>query len=292
MKKMMNERSALIMILLASLLLMGQEGCQQAGIGAGKVSTQAASYGLDFSLIPGVEMLSEGSKISLGDTFRIGMHIENYDKSAKSGELCIKDDIEDVYGGVKDSCVLFNVREAEYDNGKIVKSGQKDVYFPSKGEYSYHDFPITQQVNLFVTAKYTQHSVVQGSVRVPEPMTEAVSLTQLPEVISVSVEKTVSSREDGYKANMAVTFTKKLSNAEIFTPDFKRKGLIFNPQLSNYMVDCGLQQNTVDIENTRLIKCFAFLPKEQLTYPLLLNMDYGVSLKKEFTFMIQKGVAA
>ena len=131
----------LLALILASLLLTGQTGCPQSGVGTTTTGTQspstsASQYGLDFSLIPGIGMLSDGSKITLGETFNVGVHLENYDSKPRSGRMCVKDDIDDAYGGVETSCnmIPFSVREAQLDGtGKVVKAGSTDLQFPASG---------------------------------------------------------------------------------------------------------------------------------------------------------------
>ncbi|MBU2523245.1 MAG: hypothetical protein KKE23_03070 [Nanoarchaeota archaeon] len=298
----------LLTIILASLLLTGQTGCpQQAGIGTTTSSdqqyqsTSASSYGLDYSLIKGVGMLSEGSKVTLGETFNVGLHIENYDSKPRSGRACIRDDMDDAYGGVETACnmVLFNVREAQFDEkGNVVKAGSFDLQFPASGYYSYiKEFPLAQSTaKLFINSEYVQSSSVQTSVSVPQPTSGSLSITQDPSPVKISIEKTILSEENNYKVNLGINFNNQLSNSEIWTPDFKKKGITFNIQMGNYPIECKSQGvligDYIEMENKKFITCSALVPKEQITHPLLVNINYGVKLNKEFSFTIQKEATA
>jgi len=301
---------ALFIIAFASFLLMGQAGCatiptttsptvttipgsSQTTTGT-TPATAASSQGLDFSLKQGVEFLSSGSKLNMGDLFRVGVHIENYGKSSKSGQVCIMDDIDPAYGGTSFTCNRFYVKEAQYDsNDKVSQPGTADVYFPTSQEYSFHDFPLAQQTaKMTVTLDYVQHSVISGSLKAPEPVTENLNLQQDPAALSVSVSKSIAAREGGYQAALDINFANKASNAEIWTTDFTKKAIAFSMQVGTYAVDCGSQSNIFDIGGTNLIKCHSLLPLEQLTHPVIITLDYGVRLKKDFSFTLQgKGVA-
>lgn len=295
---------ALFIILLASLLLTGAESCPQSGTSGTEVtnpfqqyqSTSASRYGLDFSLINGVNLLSSGSKIVPGQTFNVGVHLENYDSAPKSGRICIKDDIDDSYGGIETSCnpIPFNVREATFDDkGNVAKAGSSDIIFPASGYYSYEKFPVTQSAKLFVNSEYIQSSAIQSSVSVPTPISETLSLTQSPAPVIVKVEKSVIPEGEYYRVNLKVTLNNQLSNSEIWTSDFKKKGLSFNIQMGSYPLECTSQNskiegNYIEMENNKFITCSTLVPKEQITHPLLMDLQYGVKINKEFSFTIQK----
>ncbi len=312
MKKRIN--IFLFAIAIASLFLMGQTGCstvqtQQGTTGTTQTtqyqSTSASSYGLDFSLIPGVGFLSEGSKITLGESFNVGAHIENFDSAQKSGTICVKDDVDDAYGGVESPCtaVPFYVGGAQTDvNGKVTKASSTDIIFPSSGYYSYHEFPFISQssqgAKLFVELQYPESTTSQASIAVPQPQTETVSFQQPAAPVTLGIEKTVTSEENNYRVNMKITFTDQMSNTEIWTPDFKKKGLQMQAQLSSYPLDCSsggtaLQGNYVDMQGgTKFITCSALVPKEQITHVLLIKLDYGVKLDRTVSFTIQKEAIA
>lgn len=300
----------LLAIILASLLLTGQTGCPQAGTGVGTTtttdqqyqSTSAAQYGLDFSLIRGVGMLSEGSKITLGETFNVGVHMENYDSKSRSGSMCVRDDIGDEYGGIETTCnmVPFSIREAQIDaTGKVEKPGSIDLQFPVSGYYSYSkDFPLAQTTaKLLINSEYVQSSSIQTSVSVPQPASGSLSITQEPSPVRITIDNSIVSEGGNYKVNLGINLNNQLANSEIWTPDFKKKGLAFTIQMGNYPLECKSQGTAIagdyiEMENKKFITCSALVPREQITHPLLVNLNYGVKLNREFSFTLQKEALA
>ena len=266
-------------------VVMGVESCPMPGTGGGG---QAAKSGLDFSLVSGVGYFTQGMQLDQGDTFKVVLKIENYDNTPKSGTVCIKDDKEDVYGGVSEDCSQFYVREADYSQDKFVKSSFTEVYFPSGGEYTYHDIPIAQQSKMFITLSYVQHSIAQGSLNVPDPAAEKISFLQTAAPVSVSADKTVSKQENQYKATLGITLSKQAdSNLKLLTEDLKQENSIkFAVSMSKYTFDCT--QGIINMESTKFIKCSTLLPLEQISYPLLIYLDYGVKITKSFDFTIKK----
>lgn len=222
--------------------------------------------------------------------------MENYDSNPKSVDLCIKDNIDNAaYGGILDSCrnAIF-VKAATYESGKLVTPGSTEVIFPDSqkdgGLYSYNkEYQITQQAKLTLKARYVQTSTSQGTLAVPgSTAKESVALNQKPEVVGVEVQKSMSLAGSGYQADLEATLTNKAyPNAKIFTADFKNPGLIFKMAASNHPADCSPSTDLITLDNTRLINCRVVLPKEEATYPLLVNMVYGVETSKDFSFTIK-----
>ncbi len=282
-----------LLIITIFFLLSGIESCPQQGLQQTK--TQASKYGLDFDLVKGIGMLSEGSRIALGDDFNIRINIENYDKNPKSGKICIRDDIDSSYGGVDKECQDFYVGSARYEDGNFVKSGVAIVNFPRSGYYNYKNLPIDQNAILYVTTKYNQDLVISSSpegVQIPGSVNEEeISLNEKPAIIKLSVKKTVAESGLNYKAVFGITLKKILQNAKLYSPDFKREGLTVKAVLGNYPLDCNLEGDFLEFkeeDNTRLIKCSVLLPKEELRYPLMINLIYGAEISKEFKYFIKK----
>lgn len=303
----------LFTIILASLLLMGQTGCASiptqtstqttTQIGQTAQTTSSSTQGLDFSLLPGVGFLSNGATVNQGDSFQVVVHIENSDPIPKSGTVCLRDDIDDSYGGIGSSgdgeCHTFSLNAADStmdQTGKvtITASKKQDVYFPSDSDfYSYHGFPVTQQANLYATLRYVQISNIstdKNGLRVPVPQTETLSLIQNPAPVSVSIDKSVSSKPDNYNVDLRVTVKNQIANSEIWTPDFKTRGLLFQAKIDNSDLACETQANIITMEsNQKQFKCSALVSKEQLTHVLTASLGYGVKLTKSFSYTIQKG---
>ena len=281
----MKKRLIQVILVCALLfLVIGVESCPISGTGG----QQQSKSGLDFSLIQGIGYFASGLEFEQGETFKVAVKIDNYDNIEKQGTICVKDDKESVYGGASEDCKQFYVKAAEYNQNTFVKSASTEIYFPSEGEYSYHDIPIAQNAKLFVALSYVQHSLISGTVNVPDPVTEKLNLVQTSAPISASADKTVSKQEDQYKVNLGITLTKVSDpNLKIYTEDMRseNKAKFSAKLLPSYNLDC--QQGIIDFESTKLIKCSTLLSLEQVGYPFLINLDYGVIISKTFDFNIK-----
>lgn len=293
---LMSFNVILIFLVLAVFLVSGQQGCSQSGTTPGKTTTtSAARYGLDFNFVEGIDYLSQGDKIKAGDLIFVKLLLENNGEIPKSGQVCIRDNLEDVYGGISKSCKSFRVNGAVYEAEKLIKIGKTEVLF---GEYKYEDFPITQDVTVFVNTKYAEQLITDSVVSVPEPQTERLKVTDKPSPISISIEKRVALKTGGYGVDLSITISKKDREIKITTPDYRREGLIFDPQLSSVSLICGYDDKSIkfvefkDGESKSLIKCEALLPsQESVNYPLLLSIHYGAEREKKFTFTLEKEVS-
>ena len=293
MDRLKKEVLAFSVLAFVLLIVSGAEQCSQTGISGisgigGK--TEAAKFGVDFALEQGIDKLSEGKTINQGDTFFVDIALENYDSQAKTGEICIRDDIDSAYGGIPNICKQFNLPAATYFNGVIQSPATLNLAFPESNDYfSYAGLPADINAKLYASLSYIQHSSVSGAISAPSPETESsITLQQPLSPLQLSLEKTISSRTDNVKANLKITFSKQ-EGYNITTTDFRREGLIFTPTLGNYNLDCtGLTQGFVDLKSTNFISCSAFLPREQITHPILMNLDYGVKVNREIGFTIKK----
>ena len=297
------KKEALIVIALLSLLIVGASGCELPGSGG----TTASKTGLDFSLVSGFDKISSGKVTNLGDALIVHIKIENYDKKERAGEICIRDDLDDSYGGVTSQCSPFVVGEAEVTSAgggffgatEQVQPGTTDILFPAGGEFVYTGLPITQRANIYITASYEQESRIEApnGIAVPSPETETVQLSQEPAPISASVEKSISRQQDAYKVNLGITLTKQ-QTVEVFSPGFGKKGFLsFKAEMRPRTLTCEpagsydqqlFAQGLLEMESTKFINCFSLVDvTEQTTWPLTLDVNYGVKLEKNFPFTIQ-----
>ncbi|MEM4153134.1 MAG: hypothetical protein QXK80_03420 [Candidatus Pacearchaeota archaeon] len=311
MKKFNIKITNVIVVLLIFIVLIfvsGQEGCEMPG---SSEKTQAKKTGVDFNLITGVDYLSSGKIIEQGESFYVGIHIENYDSKAKSGEVCIYDDISDEYGGINSQgeCKPFIINAAtiikKETSGmmgkKIVEEvtpGKVDVYFPEEGIYKYYGLPSQKapwQRTLFVSVRYRESSQITGSIKVPNPSYEQIALIQEPTPLSISVTKSIHKQQDSYKVNLDILLSKR-AQSKIYSPDFKQENVTaFYLRLEPQQVQCFLAggepiRNTIFIENERLIKCssLVYMAGElQQTLPLIIALDYGVAIEKSYGFGIK-----
>lgn len=299
----------IFLILIFLIFVSGQQGCEMQG----KSSTQAKKTGLDFNLISGVDYIGASKTIQQGESFYVGVHIENYDKAPRSGEVCISDSVSDSFGGIfsqgKGECKSFSIKAAD-----VVKKESKsimgnkiseevvpatvDIYFPEEGFYSYQGLPASQQPwpqTLYVSLYYRQFSQITGTINVPNPSYEQINLIQEPAPIIVSVTKSMHRMQDSYKTDLEIIL-KKQPQVKVFSPDFTKENVVyFSAKLEPQQLLCvsAIGQpitSYVEIENERLIKCssIVYLAGEvQQSYPLVISLDYGVALQKQYPFGIK-----
>ena len=273
-----------------------QSGCQ---------SSQASQTGLDFILISRQGFLNSGSLIHQDDSFYAGVKIENYDLKEHSGMVCVKDDVDDGFGGISSSglgeCQPFVVRAAEKTEAKkgmfgssaSLNPGTLEVFYPKDSEYSYRGMPEMlnpYSANIIVSLQYSEVSQSTGTVTLPG--TEQPIMAQEPSQISVSAAKTIYPRSQGYLLDLDINFLKQ-PNARIFLPDFSKENFTqFNVNLVPLNVDCSIQGKPVsgvlDLGETgRTIKCSTFVTgKNDQSFPLVVSLNFGVILEKKFGFNI------
>lgn len=300
--------SVVFLIVIVLLIVSGQQGCDLGGGG-----TQAKLTGIDFNLISGVDYLSAGKLLQQGESFYVGVKIENYDKVHRSGELCISDNVADTYGGVssqgKGECKQFSVKAADIikkesrsiTGSKIVEQvvpGVVEVYFPEEGIFSYHDLPVSQQPwpqMFYASLRYRETSQATATVVVPTPAYEQLNLVQEPAPIFMTATKSIHKMQDAYKVDLEIAL-KKQQQARIFSSDFNKENVTyFFVQLAPQALQCVLPNGqpvtgAVEMGNEKLIKCssLVYLTGEvQQSYPLIISLDYGVAIEKQYPFGIK-----
>ena len=255
-------------------------------------------------------MLSSGKILNQGDVFYVGVHIENYDSKSKTGRVCIRDSIDDYYGGIisqgNGECAVFNVKAAEIikketsnflTNGYVeeVKPGVAEVYFPTNSMYSYKNLPSLLKPHegiIQVSLNYRQTSQITATITVPDE--HQPILVQEPSPIYVSAVKSIHRMQDAYTLNLELLL-KKQTASRIFSPDFLEENKIyFRTELAPKRMSCSVNGESVAdnviFENERLIKCSSIinLAGEALqSYPLIITLDYGVALEKQYPFGIE-----
>jgi len=287
---MIKIKEAIISVFLISILLIlsGVEQCPTSGTGG---NTQASKYGVDFNLQQGFGKLYDGATIPLESTFVVDILLENYDSSAKTGQICIADDISDAFEGISGKCKPFSIGPADYFKGAIQTPASVRIIFPDANEYKYSGIPIDTDATLYATISYIQHSVISGSVKTPVPETEpSLTLSQIASPVTVTAEKSVLGSGNDVKVNLNFGFTKQENyNTTITSTDFKKGAIAFSAVLGTINLDCpDAKSGIFEFKNTKFISCSALLPREQTTNPMLLTLDYGVKLSKEFAFKIKK----
>lgn len=310
-KRNKKERFFVLVTVIATCLVLfvvsGQQGCEMPGFPG--FGPRAEKMGIDFSLISGVGYLSAGKTLNLDETFFVGIKIENYDKKAKSGIICIRDTVTDTFGGISSEgngeCKTFNVKAAEIVTEEAkgffgrtteqVKPGKTEIYFPEMGEYSYRDMPSMlkpYQADLIVSVRYPETTMASGTIAVPDAQQPII--TQDPAPIAISVAKSVHKVQEAYKISLDIRLRKQ-QEAKIFSNDFSRENVTyFNAELAPHTIECKTPDGKpalglIDFEAERLIKCssLVYLVGKEESYPLIITLNYGVELEKSYSFNIK-----
>jgi hypothetical protein len=286
------------MLLLTSLVFIsGQQGCE---------SNTAQKTGIDFSLINRQDTLQAGKTLQLGETFYVGVRVENYDKIDRNVEVCIQDTVLDYYNGITDSesCQQQYIPAAEtikqeasnsFSQGKEeLIPGTKEVFFPQQGQFSYKGLSKQNQLfrsDLIVTLRYPETTRATAAVYVPN--IEQPALVQDPSQIMAYMQKSIYPQGDAYNVNLDLTFVKN-PYSEIFLQDFVTGNkTYFDVKMASQSLECrttnGLPVgNTLEIKNTKTIRCSktVYQGAQRQDYDFVLTMIYGVVLQKEYSFSI------
>lgn len=299
----MKNIALILIVLFAFMLVSGQTGCEMTP------PSTASKTGVDFNLVSGVGKLSSGKTLSQGDTFSLQVHIENYDKEARNGEICIRDDIDKESGGIETQCMPFFVKAAEvieekksslFGAAEKIQPSTAEIFFPTSGEYSYNNMHYTQKANAYVTLKYSQTSVITAleGIKVPVPETEMIKLTQEAAPVKVTVEKSIAKIGNTYKINLEIQLSKQ-ALATLYSQDFKEENYISFRVVQPQSMTCEPSgtydkakfmqgQGLVELKNTKFIKCSSMVDiTEQQQYSFEINLNYGVKIEKEIPFTIE-----
>ncbi len=273
-------KAIIFLIIAASILLLGQEGCPQTG------GTQTKS-GMEFSLQTGPGFLSSGLVIEQGQGFYVGVGIKNYDAEKRTGTFCIRDNIADTYAGIDEDCEDFTIPAAEiYEDS--VEAGEKTIFFPKNGEYYYDNLPIGQRGILYADFFYRQIQKATGQVEIPEG---TIILNNMAAPISVSASASSYQIRDTGEQKISLDITLKRNAKEILLPDFSQKNkIIFSASLGALDLDCD-EKGVMEFKNEKLIRCSALTSlgrEQQISYPLIINLDYGVEDLKQYSFTIKE----
>ncbi|MEM1535835.1 MAG: hypothetical protein QXQ82_01445 [Candidatus Pacearchaeota archaeon] len=291
------EKFFIICLLIFMLFFVSaQQGCE---------STQASKQGLGFTLISKPGFLTSGSRLHQEDSFYVGIKIENYDTKERLGTLCIKDDVDEAFGGIQSQgfgeCQYFVVRAAEkkqetkksfFGQAKEdIKPGVTEVYFPQEQEYKYYGMPVMLQpfsVNLYVSLHYNEMTQATATITTGQ---EQPNVAQEPALVKVSVLKSLHPRSEGYKIDLTINLVKQ-GEGKIFLPDFsKENSTQFSVQLYNIPLDCFVAgkpvYGVVELQDTKTIKCSGTIySRQEQSFPLIVTLNYGVIIDKKFPFSI------
>ncbi|MCS7134563.1 MAG: hypothetical protein NZ889_01755 [Candidatus Pacearchaeota archaeon] len=273
----------------------GQKGCE---------TTQATKRGIDFTIISRPSFLTPGSTIHQGDTFYVGVKIENYDTEERTGKICIRDDVEDTFGGISShghgECDLFVVRAAEKKQQEKNIFGQKreeilpgalEVYFPKEREYAYYNLPPLIRpfsASFYVSLQYNEFVEATATLTTGQ---EQPNVAQEPSLVKVFITKTLHPRSEGYKIDLTIELSKQ-GTGQIFSPDFSRQNITqFYIRLYNVPLQCFVAgkpvYHEIELQEKKTIKCTGMIyGKQEQSFPLVINLNYGVIIEKKFGFNI------
>ncbi|UCD21106.1 MAG: hypothetical protein JSW08_00980 [archaeon] len=294
-----------ILIIIALLALFVFSSAQEAGCG----TSDASRTGIDFVLISRPNFLNMGSLLQQGDIFYVGVKIENYDLEERTGTICIRDDIDDSFAGIRSSgfgeCQPFVVRagEREESSGGFlgltgssggISPGTVEIFFPQQTEYFYNGMPEMARpytANLFVSLQYNE--MTQATATVTSPGTEQPVMGQDPAAVRVSATKTIHPRTDGYKLDLDIDLIKQ-TVGQIFLPDFSRGNFTqFHISLIPLTLQCTvsgdpIEGGVIELEDIRKVKCSTTIfNRQEQSFPLVVSLAYGVQLEKKFGFNIK-----
>jgi hypothetical protein len=307
-KKVMNIFSIFLLFVML-IFISGQEGCG---------APQQSQGGINFVPISGVSMLVPGDVLEKNEAFVVGVHVENYNPRDIEGTVCVRDDQPSAFGGIVDSgdgdCQSFFTRASELgtvqspqsqttqtqpqpfgssSQGNVIP-GTADLYFPETGEYMYQGLPelnAPSPATLFIAMKYREESEITGTVTSPDENQPV--MTQAVQPINVMVRKSIFRRGESYQINLEISLTKQ-QDVEIYSPGFSEKDkLYFFAELRPLGLQCTDVNNNpisglLEFRNEKIIKCSALTPsRTQQSYPLVINLDYGVSLERQYSFGIK-----
>ncbi len=297
---LMSFNVILLLLVLAVFLVSGQAGCASLQKGssfnqddAPTTRTGASSKGLDFAVVKGSGYLSAGREIKEGQVFAVNILIENYEKTARNGDICIDDDIEDSYGGIpRGRCQSFRVNPATYEGDVMQQPSKTNVFFDE--QFNYKNLDSSQTITMFVTMDSFITEKVSTQMPVPEVKQSTLSISN-PSQLNIKFERDVIEKVEGYEADMDFTFSKKDRNTKITTADKKHEGIVFNPTLEGNQINCNYDDPSIKLlkfdQSTSIINvdCSSILPvKAQTSYQMLLDLQYNVEVKKEIQFKFEK----
>ena len=271
---------SVVSLFILLFIISGQTQC--AGLGGG--GSTASKSGLDFYLDNNPDFLYDGKAIYQGETFNVGVIIENYDTISRSGKICIKDDISDSFLGISSNgdgdCQSFSVKAAEESeqksqnlfggSAKQITPGQTEIYFPSTSQYKYLGLPNVNyyQGRLFVSLMYRQ--VSRATATLVLPGTSQPVLEQEAAPLKLSMSQSTHKVENNYQTDLLITLVKQ-SGAKIFSPDFLKENVTyFSAEVTPQQLYCYKKNgeqitNSLELGSENIIKCSFLISSTQRT---------------------------
>jgi hypothetical protein len=302
------KNKVLIFILLAIFLT----SCTQLGGFFGQGGGNVGGKGVVLKFI---DAPSNGEVFGENLPFNIVIQLENYvTTSPLIGELCLRDDLGDNYGGITtEECKQLNIPQAAETTNQITPSIDQFQF----GPYTYKNLLKELSLGTKITAdvKYEVDAVAAGTTCIKRSSAESQSIPSncgqsqsiqlkqpdLPLKVTKLTTKASSLSATESLVSMEITLSKStqgrlLSKENLLDRNVQAiASIIFSVELNGQQVKCTNANDKLDFrqnENEKLIKCTARIPLEQdyIQAPITIKMGYGfiqsvdgptIQLKKE-----------
>ena len=299
----MKTHHALMIALLLALLAFGQAGCSVHAFGGGSGSSKANVIGLDYSFFPD----APPSKIEPEAEFQVITKIENYGTIPTTGEICVEDTADDIYGGIGKSCEIFSIAPASEDKGKIVPRSEI-VTLPSEGSsFSYRGLE-SQPTTISTSLLYQYSTDFSQVICVKDPLKETTSSCKTSESISSkvkapltisSIEKNVFRISEGQVRLSVKINLKKQVNGKLLLPgaisgfneEAANKVFVNDVSFGPYTLECDTDGSTFEVLTERILRCTGVINVDGvIAHPLRIKLDYTVEAVKTHTLTIESMV--
>lgn len=281
----------------------------------GKQTTVGGS-GVILSVEEGPE---NNEEIIEGFPFSIAIKIANYVpvEPGLIGELCLRDDKTETYGGVdEDDCREINLQPATSIEKRVTPS--EDVYRFSIQPY--HDLAeknLKETVQVFADLDYNVQSLTSATTCIKRPAAQSQSIpadcgkkqdlqlqqTDLPIKVSRLTTRAISTELES-TVDLEILLTKVtegsvISMSSIGQQPVQGTALInFDVLVSNIPAVCAGIGNNLEFrqnEKEKIIKCFVKIPLDQdlINAPIRIKMGYGFkqSIKLRTLNIIKGGIS-
>ena len=292
-----------MLALLLALLAFGQAGCAASNpFSFGGGSSKANVIGLDFSFFPD----APPAKIEPESEFQIIAKIENYGQIPTTGEFCVEDTVDDVYGGIGKSCEIFSIAAASEDKGKVLPRSEI-ISLPSEGSsFSYRGID-SQPTTISTSLLYQYSTDFSQVICVKDPLkqtnvqcrtSESIpSKVKAPLVIS-NIEKNVFRVSEGQvRLTVKLTLKKQVDGQLLlpgaisgFSEEAVNKVFVNDVSFGPYTLECDIDGSTLEILTERILRCSGVINVDGvIQHPLRVKLDYTVSAVKSRVLTIDSG---
>lgn len=242
-----------------------------------------------------------------GQSFRVGLNIDNYATAKKDVFFCIFDELGGYFNGIPaDTCQTVSLESAELSGDNIVPS-KKRIYLPGEEEtYVYNNIKGTVSTSIFAELNYQHKTTATSQICVKRDLETEVKDEKCNEKTQDTVENTdgplrISNLEKTFVplGKNKVSVLLKFDVGNVGSGKVKNRNAINNNNKENLdpIVDftVNLLGKTKDFdctpitngkfslkENQKTIKCQTTIDMEDSfqMIPLEISLNYGYSISK------------